>query len=124
MAKSKIRFITERIKEDTDKKIKVMNGKEKTTLRIIRKGKQKVTKEDVEDIHATFRAKLGHERFVIIGYADGTYPFTLKAKNSDLRLYEVDQYLEGRVNFDNINYVNEFYQLHIAFYAGDKVAMV
>jgi hypothetical protein len=124
MAKSKARFITKRIKEDTDKQIKLMNDKKKTTLRITGKGKKKITKQDVEDIHATFKAKLGHERFVIIGYADGTYPFTLKAKNGDLNLYEVDEYLEGRVNFEDINYVSEFYQIHIAFIAGDKPAVV
>jgi hypothetical protein len=97
------------------KPMKLMGEKEKITLRITRKQQKMITKNDVEDINATFRHKLGHNIFAIICYNDGSHPWTLKPLNGDLNLSEIDEYIEGKVNMDNMNFVDEFYKLYIIF---------
>jgi hypothetical protein len=92
-----------------------ISKKDQKTLKIYLKQKRKLTMQDIEDINATFKEKLGHERFLIRAFNNSTRPTTLKPMHGDLNLMEMDDYLAGRVDFDNFNYADEYYQIHISF---------
>jgi hypothetical protein len=106
----KVQFQTKEIE-----KTKVSNTKVQKTLSIHRKNGKMISIQDVQDILATFTKGLGHDIILIRGYNDGSIPFTLKAFRGDLNLHEVDEYLHGKINMDEVNFTDSFYQLHLTF---------